>query len=399
MQKKQTVFKSKVFIILAKLPVFLLALPFVVLMRVMRPVIWIRLISVSDRIGHGIGNIDVYLAERRAGMYPSKAMDIFYSNRPWKCNRQMIRMWKRLIPLYNFVYWIAWANLKISGWEPHNYNPPHRDRDIYGLTNDTLPPVSFTGKEDERGEILLRKMGIPAGSPIVCFHARDNSFLNAHSAIEDWTYHNHRDVDIDSYVPAIRELTARGYYAIRMGKVVKKPFLWKDPHVIDYAVSSWKSDFADMYLISRCNFYIGTSCGMDAVATFFRKQQVVLNMIPMKIAFTWSPNYFYIFKKLWLIQDKRFLTFHEMLDSEVAGYLRAIQYKKAGIEVVDNTPEEIFDVVIEKEERMRGCWKTNDEYEELQRRFWKLFKPDHLNRVFNARVGSKFLEQTKELLL
>lgn len=386
-----------VFNALPKLLVFLLALPFVLLMRFIRPIIWIRFIPVSDRIGHGIGNIDVYLAERKAGMYPFNALDIFYPHRPWKCNRQMIRMWKRLIPLYDFVYWIAWANLKIPGWEPYNYNPPHHDRDIYGLTNDTIPPVSFTGKEELRGEMLLRNIGIPAGSPIICFHARDNSFLNAHS-MGDWTYHNHRDVDIDSFVPAIKELVARGYYAIRMGKVAKKAFLWKDHRVIDYAVSSWKSDFADMYLISRCHFYIGTSCGMDAVATFFRKPQVVLNMIPMKIAFTWSPNYFYIFKRLWLKQEKKFLTFREMVDTEVAGYLHAMQYEKAGLEVVDNTPEEILDVVIEKEERMRGCWKTNDEYEELQRRFWNLFTPDHLNRVFKTRVGSKFLEQNKELL-
>ncbi len=398
MKKKRSALRWLFCIALPKLPMFLLALPFVFLMRVLRPIIWIRLIGVPEMIGHGLGNTDVYLLERRAGLYPSNAVDIFYPDRPWKCNRQMIKMWKRLVPLYDLVYWIAWANMEIPGFEPHQFIPPHSDLDIYGLTNDAPPPVSFSGKEEDRGAVLLRDMGIPSGSQIVCFHARDNSFKKAAEPKKNWEYHNYRDVDINTFVLAIKELVARGYYCIRMGRVVNQAFLWKDSHVIDYAMSSWKSDFADMYLISRCHFYIGNSCGLDTVALFFRKQRVIINMIPMKAVYGWSPTHLYIFKKLWLIREKRFLTFKEIINSEVGEYLFTMQYEKYGLEIVDNTPEEILDVIIEKEERMRGCWQTNDEYEELQRRFWALCKPNSWNRVFRARVGSKFLLHNRELL-
>ena len=340
----------------------------------------------------------MYLLERSAGLVPSKSSGCFYPDRPWQCNRRMIKMWQRLIPLYDFIYWIVWANWGNPILAPHYYNPPRRDRDIYGLSNDTPPPVSFTRKEEDRGVKLLRDMGIPMGSPIVCFHARDNSFLNTFKPTMNWEYHDFRDVDIDTYVPAIKELVARGYYAIRMGRVAKKAFLWKDPHVIDYALSPWKSDFADMYLISRCHFYMGTSSGMDAVAGFFRKPQVVLNMISINRISSWSSNYFNIFKKLWLIQEKRFLNFREQINSEVGVNLDGMQYKKLGLELVDNTPEEILDAVIEKEERMRGCWQTNGEYEELQRRFWGLYTPGKLHGVFKARIGAKFLLQNRDLL-
>ena len=241
-------------------------------------------------------------------------------------------------------------------------------------------------------------MGIPPGSPIVCFHSWDLSYAKVREPGADYWEHANRVSDIDTFIPAIKELVARGYYAIRMGKVVNKPFMFKHPQVIDYGMSSWKSEFADLYLISRCHFYLGTSCGLDAVASFFRKEWVIVNLYSINIAHAWSPKYLYIFKKLWLMKEKRFLTFKQIIDSKIGYSINPKFYKNAGIEVISNTSEEIFDVIIEKEERMRGTWQTNDEYEELQRRYWSLFKPDHLNKVFKTRLGSKFLLQNKHLL-
>jgi len=397
MKERQNVLRWLFCVFSPKLPIFLLSLPFVFLMRVLRPIIWIRLIPVMERIGHGLGGTEAYLIERRAGLDSSNTVDIFYPDRPWKCNRQMIKMWKRLLPLYDLVYWIAWADKEIPGWEPHHFPSPS-SRDINGLLNDTPPPVSFTRKEEDRGAVLLRDMGIPPGSQIICFHARDNAYLNRTWPQVDWTYHNYRDVDVNTYVLAIKELVARGYYCIRMGSAVNQDFLWKNPHVIDYAMGSWKSDFADMYLISRCHFFMGNSCGLDEAARFFKKQWVVVNLVPLKFISAWSPHYLFILKKLWLIREKRFLTFKEVINSEVGMYGYAMQYKKYGLEIVNNTPEEILDVIIEKEERISGRWRTNDEYEDLQRRFWELFKPDEFNQVFRSRVGSKFLLQNRGLL-
>lgn len=50
------------------------------------------------------------------------------------------------------------------------------------------------------------------------------------------------------------------------------------------------------------------------------------------------------------------------------------------------------------DERLKGMWQTTEEDEELQRRFWSLFKPSELNRVFRSRIGAEFLRQNRELL-
>jgi putative glycosyltransferase (TIGR04372 family) len=385
-------------IVLPKVPIFVLALPFVFLMRLLRPLIWIRLIPVFERIGHGTANTDCYLLDRMAGLDPSKAVDIFYPDRPWKCNRQMIRIWKRLVPLYDFAYWIAWANKEIPGFQAHHYDRPHGDRDFHGLSDDAPPLMFFTIKEMDRGQALLRAMGIPAESPFVCFNSSDNSFLKTAVPGQDWGYHDYRDSDIDSYVLAIKELVARGYYCIRMGKTVHKPFAWKDAHVIDYAMSPWRSDFADLYLISRCHLNIGDTNGLNSVAWAFRKPWVSLNMIPVIAAPDWSRIHTIIFKKVRAMRENRLLNFKEMIAWDSRQYAFSEGYRKSGFEIIDNSPEEIRDAVIEMEERVRGCWQTNEEYEQLQQKFCLLWQVDPRNRVFRSRVGSKFLFSHQELL-
>ena len=393
---------ERIFLVfLPKIPIFLLALPFVVLIRLLRPIMCIRLIPVYEQIGHALGNTEVYLWERRAGLDDAKTFDIFYPLRPWILNGQVKRMLKRIVPMYDLVYWLAWANLEIPGWRPHQYIPPHNSLDVYGFSNDTPPQVSFTSKEEDRGAALLHDMGIPPGSSIVTFNVRDNAYQKSVMPdLQDGDYalHNFRDADINTITPAVKELVQRGYYVIRMGKVVNKAFGWKHPQVIDYPLSHWRSDFADLFLISRSHFYIGNSSGIDDVARLFRKHRVTVNLVPLRFIAAWSPDYLYIFKKIWSIREKRFLTFREIVNSPVGCYLDPIWYKKDGLEIVDNTPEEILDVILEKEEKLRGVWKTNDEYEDLQQRFWSLFKPDELNKVFKTRIGSKFLYQNRDLL-
>ena len=48
-----------------------------------------------------------------------------------------------------------------------------------------------------------------------------------------------------------------------------------------------------------------------------------------------------IFKKYWLIKEKRFLNISEVLKSGYGRFYKSEEFKKAGIELVNNTKEEI----------------------------------------------------------
>jgi len=380
--------------------IFLLVLPFVIVLRIIRPVIRVRFIDLNVfRIGHCIGNTEVYLAKRDALPRDKKIVDIFYYIPP-VCNFQLLKMWKRVIPVtgLRFIYWIVRANRKIPGWKIHEVEFSRGECDVQGLIDFSKQRVFFTQEEEACGQKELRSMGIRVKSPFVCFHARDNAYLAKTYPGYDWSYHDFRDGDINNYSLAIRGLLDRGYSAVRMGSIVKEKFPGSFPGLIDYACSGMRSDFLDLYLSSKCHFFIHSECGLGAVARLFRKPAVCVNQIPMDYMIVWDPNYLVICKKLWLKAEKRLLTFREILKSGIGRLFESGDYVKRGIEIIQNTPEEIRDVSEEMLERLAGRWKIDDEQEALQRRFWSLYETNDLHGVIRARIGSKFLMQNKNLL-
>jgi putative glycosyltransferase (TIGR04372 family) len=131
-------------------------------------------------------------------------------------------------------------------------------------------------------------------------------------------------------------------------------------------------------------------------------------MAPMEDAFGWSPVHLFIPKKYWLKKDKRLMTFEEMLELRIVKASRksrdiTARFKQEGIEPLENTAEEIRDAAVEMEERLSGKWRSTQDDEELQRKFWRLFIPERLpeylrNNQNNARVGTLFLRQNRSLL-
>ena len=67
------------------------------------------------------------------------------------------------------------------------------------------------------------------------------------------------------------------------------------------------------------------------------------------------------------------------------------QYAAAGLEVIENTPEEILGLTRELNETLDGTWKPPEEDEELQQRYRALIPPGHRCYGFPSRAGAEFL--------
>lgn len=374
-----------------------LAVIVLIIVRALRPFVLVRFgLLPSSRIGHYTSNVELYLCRRDAGMENQRAVDIFYYNGP-VCNQQLKKMWDRTLRVSRLAGSVARLNSWLPGGEKHVIHYSDNDRDIYGLLARIQPHLSLTPQEERWGHEALEKLGIPDGAPFVCFCARDSAYLSTMSPHRDWTYHDYRDASIHSYIPATEELVRRGYFAIRTGSIVKEALSTTNPMIIDYATKS-RTDFLDIYLCTKCQFFLCDTAGISGVAIIFRRPVAIVNYIPLGLAHNWSPGTLFIPKKLWLPEGRRFLSFREILSSEVGMLQRSDQYEQLGIEVLENTPDEITALAIEMDERLKGTWQTTEEDEELQRRFWLLFKPSELNRVFLSRIGAVFLRQNKELL-
>ena len=63
------------------------------------------------------------------------------------------------------------------------------------------------------------------------------------------------------------------------------------------------------------------------------------------------------------------MTYQEIYNSGAHLFLESRQFEENGIELIENTPEEIAAAVLEMEARLNGRWETTEEDEELQKRF------------------------------
>ena len=373
------------------------AAPVVLLVRALRPLVVIRFGRLpSTHIGHFAGDTEAYLCKRDAGLHGRRTFDIFYHTSP-VCNHQLKKMWDRTLNVCSLARWVDWANRWLPGGQSHVIPWPYGQYgDVHTLLARTQPHLSFTPDEECLGRVGLRELGVPDGKPFVCFHARDSAYLDS---IFPGKYmdEDYRDSNIHNCIPAAEELARRGYYAIRMGVIVKEALNTSNPRIIDYASSGSRTDFLDIFLWAHCHFFIGSNTGISSVPVIFRRPCVFVNCVSLEYAITWLLGLF-IPKKLWLREERRFLTLREILDSGVGRFVYSHEYEQLGIELIENTPEEITALVIEMDQRIEGTWQTTEEDEELQRRFWALFKPRGLNGVILSRIGAEFLRQNREWL-
>jgi putative glycosyltransferase (TIGR04372 family) len=259
--------------------------------------------------------------------------------------------------------------------------------------NNFKPTLSFSRAEEERGKYLLNKMGIKANDWFVCFHARDNSYLN-----ETTSRNNYRNCDIDTFMKAAEYIVSVGGFAIRMGAKVEKPLPKnRSKRIIDYAVE-FRSDFMDIYLSTHCKFFLGSATGLFNVPSIFDVPVVCANHGP----FEYTPfrrGDLHI-PKLYFDRHKGvLLSFQDILDSGLGrSMINTGDNREDGIVLVDNTAEEIYEVVREMNQRLDGRYTEASKDVEDQKRFQSLFKPEHVCYGSPAKIGADFLRKYRLLL-
>jgi putative glycosyltransferase (TIGR04372 family) len=397
---------------LLKLPFYILSVPVVLVIRRIRPWLLVRWSGlVSGRIGHFAANTEMYLCERDVGIdVPTQRhVDLFYMGGPL-CNQQLAIMWKRVLRV-----WPSWilapislVNRLIPGGAVHEIgNNTQHDRDVHNLLDRFPPHLKFTPEEEACGEAGLRALGIPHGAHFVCLIVRDSAYLDAHQPGEwSWSYHNYRDTDIKNYILSAEELADRGYFVIRMGAKVREAMKSAHPRVIDYAANGMRSDFMDIYIGAKCVFCISTGTGLDEIPEMFRRPIVYVNFVPLGYLHTFRKEFISLTKMHVLEKEGRILTMREIFNHGVGFYTHTADYTSKGVELIENTPEEIRDVAIEMAERLNGTWQPPEDDESLQRRFWEIFftnavdtdqgRPAH--GEIRSRFGAHFLRNNRDWL-
>lgn len=391
------------------IPKYLILFLLVLFVRLLRPLITIRLNRLdAGRIG-GMVDADWYLCEKACGLHGKAYYDLFllvqstnHRNHFW------IKIWKRSgLRIIDFgkyghlVNSIMHINSIIPGglrheipYDEHSWPPINNTLQAILKSNKTSF-LTFTKEEETLGLKVATELGIPKGASFISFHNRDSAFLNAVDRIRDWSYHDYRDSHIENYIPGAEELTRRGYYAIRLGNIVEKKLSETNSKIIDYSQSLHQSDFIDIYLLANATFSIFSETGLNHASWVFRKPCLFVNWVLLKSIFYWQTGIF-IPKKIYSKSEKRFLGFKEIIDQiGVCGDGRI--FEQNGWEPIENTTEEITDACIEIDMRIKGQWEETEEDVILQNRFWSKYDND-LKKNPEFRIGTQFLRDNKELL-
>src|SRR5262249_25103364 len=214
---------------------------------------------------------------------------------------------------------------------------------------------------------------------------------------DDEALHSFRNSSIENYLPAVEELTRRGFWCIRMGDPTMRR-IRPIEKVIDYAHLKARGDWLDVFLCASCKFFLGSASGLLAVANIFGKPCAIANQVPVSHALGFGLHDIAIPRLMWSVREQRYLDFGEIFESDVANFRFTPLFEECGVQPLEGTTEDIRNLAVEMLERCEGRGVYTQEDEALQRCFKALMRPGHYSYGGINRVGRDFLRKYAHLL-
>ncbi|HEC14595.1 MAG TPA: TIGR04372 family glycosyltransferase [Rhodospirillales bacterium] len=232
---------------------------------------------------------------------------------------------------------------------------------------------------------------MPGGAWFVTLHVREAGFFDEDVS----TNHNrHRNARIEDYMLAIEEITGRGGWVIRIGDPSMTP-LPEMERVIDYANGDFRRDWMDLFCVAEGRFYFGMPSGPSSVAVNFGVPTLGTNWFPLG-PWPYSEGDIFLHKLFRSKDDGRILSIEDSLKPPFFCSLEPLFFEAQGIEILDNTPDEIRDGVIEMFDALDGKAVYSDEEQAAQDRYRVLADPYHVG--LSPRLARDFLAAHPELI-
>jgi len=382
----------------------------VLILYIIKKFILIRFGEIETRaIGHYSCSIETYLCEKdlRIHKNPKRVYDIWIKNKI-VANHFLLKKWKNYLNIisHKFLFIFIYLNKYEFGkqflvpyrhWKNYSEVWPdvgNQHRDINNVLSRCPVHIKFTNEEIKRGNKFFIENEIKT-EPVLFFARDENYYKNKSSSHESAI----RNSSIESQVLAINEIS-KSNFCIRVGSKPKNQLKINNDNFIDYSFSKYRNEFNDLYIFSRCKFFVSTGSGIDQLALLFRKPIVLVNATEPEYRFNPIFNSLfklYIPKKIFCKNENRLLTFSEIFKIGAHNLLITSDYKKRNLILIDNTPEEIRDVVYEMNQRINNNWVENKEDEELQKMYWNINYFEKMPK-FDCRIGSKYLKDNIDLL-
>lgn len=223
----------------------------------------------------------------------------------------------------------------------------HQYKNIFQATG---PKLTLSPDMTRAGREFLERMGLGENDWYVCVVNRDAAYLQAAHPGRDWSYHDYRNSDIRSYIPAMRAISERGGWVFRMGSVVERPLPESQGNrIVDYA-TKFRSPELDLFLLAHCRFLVVGNTGLSAIASAFGRRSAFTNLIPLSHSDPFLAQDRFI-PKLLRHSDGHLLSFDEMraigLFDSTSGAFHTEYFRSQGLTPLENEAQDITALVLE----------------------------------------------------
>ncbi len=361
-------------------------------------IIKVRFLNINiTRIGHLSSELDCYIKEGLIGMRP-KYHAIVIAPHNMVANVHLLSYWERYVtfitsPVLRILLDPFWHN-NLTMYDVQKYvSVFDKHAGFIKIQNEYFgrPSLISLNKIDYNcGWELLQKLGINKSDWFICIHCREEGYISGEGS-------KYRNADIDNYIFTIKTIVEMGGWVIRMGDSTMKKIPSME-HVIDYAHLDIKSDWMDIFLCASCKLFLGGASGLRELSEVFNIPVVVVNASPISVVLSSRPNDICIPKLVWSIKENRYLSFKEVFNSPISNFFYDYFYYKAGVKLIDNSPDDIKEATIERLDIIENKITYTDKDEQLQSRFKSLITQNHYSYGSKSRIGKDFLRKYEHLL-
>ncbi len=371
----------------------------------------------SHRIGHLAMDVDCFLKECILDGANSKTFGAIYD--PVPCNSAMLDYWISSFPDRILTGPKAQIAGRLGEIEPSRYPMIYNSavpvpailqgddfRDIrplgssvyhvYTRWGDRLPLVQLTKEHRERGRDILKQWGIGKDDWFVCLHARESGWDAIVDDADKARRKSFRNSDINTYRIATETIAKAGGWCIRMGdsSMTRLP-AWE--RTIDYAHSTAKADWMDLFLCADSRFFLGTNSGLFGVACVFGVPCALCNLVPMTGMPVGSRD-IGIGKLLKHRSSGELISFPEILETKYHLSNNGDLYDLWDLDYIDNSEEEIGDLASEMIQRLDGSFEESENDRDMQNHMLKMINQRHMCHMLSSQFATTFLRRHSALV-
>ncbi len=199
-----------------------------------------------------------------------------------------------------------------------------------------IAPFELSPRLKAQGEPWLESLGVPEDAPIALLHVRDTGYASF------MTHHSFRCADVNAYHLAIDALVENGYWVFRIGDKTSPKLTRTHERVVDIPHLQQHGTWMDVYMCGRCTVGIMQLSGPEAILRGFRKPMLLANVVP-DLAREPRPEDIFMLKRFRSRQTGEEMTYQDFLRLGAPMLTMTDQFTENGIEVIENTPEELRD--------------------------------------------------------